>query len=112
MDTLIHTDGVTLTKRLDEAIQEKIGRLVQYAPRALRARVHIRKASAHASDDQFVVKVLIEVPGNDISAEERALTPLAALDSVSEKLETRLQKVKTKRLGRRNKNTPSVGDAF
>lgn len=112
MDMLIHTDGVTLTKKLEAAIEEKIGRLEQYAPRALRTRVKIRKTSAHAGANQFTVGVLIEVPGSDLSAEVKGADPMAALDVVSEKLESRLRKVKTRRLSRRHRETPSIGDTF
>ncbi|MCE9614373.1 MAG: ribosome-associated translation inhibitor RaiA [Lentisphaerae bacterium] len=111
MDMLIHTDGVTLTKKLEGAIEEKIGRLEQYAPRALRTRVKIRKVSAHAGTSQFVVGVLIEVPGSDISAEEKGPEPMAALDLVSEKLESRLRKIKTRRLRRRHHDTSAAIEA-
>ena len=39
MDILIRTEGVELTDKLHEAVTRKIGRVRQYAPRALRARV-------------------------------------------------------------------------
>ena len=46
MDILIHADGLTLTEQLKAAVEEKIGRVEQYAPRALRARVVLRRQSA------------------------------------------------------------------
>jgi putative sigma-54 modulation protein len=106
MDLMVHTDGVVLTARLEEAVDEKIGRLEQYAPRALRARVRFRRASAHAGESQFVVRVLIELPGQDISAQQIGPDPMSALDIVSEKLESRLRKRKTERLSRRHRGLP------
>ena len=38
MDILIQADGVTLTEAIKAAIDEKISRVEQYAPRAVRAR--------------------------------------------------------------------------
>jgi putative sigma-54 modulation protein len=112
MDILIHTDGVTLTERLREAIEEKIGRVEQYAPRALRARVRLRRASAHANAGQFTVRVLVELPGQDISAEQTGPEPLMALDIAAEKIERRLRKRKTQRMARRRRKTPPMDEIF
>ncbi len=103
MDILIHADGLTLTKNLYDAVEAKIGRVEQYAPRAVRARVRIRKASAHANQAQYVVRVLIELPGRDLSAEQIGPEPMLALDILAEKIERRLRKRKTERLARRKK---------
>lgn len=102
MDILIQADGVTLTNPLRTAVEEKIGRVEQYAPRAIRARVRLRKVTAHANQAQYVVRVLVELPGRDLSAEQIGPEPLLALDIVAEKIERRLRKRKTERLARRH----------
>ncbi|MEI6082799.1 MAG: ribosome-associated translation inhibitor RaiA [Verrucomicrobiota bacterium] len=106
MDILIHTDGVVLTEALREAVEEKIGRVEQYAPRAIRARVRFRKSSAHANQAQYVVRVLIELPGRDLSAEQIGPEPRLALDIVAEKIERQLRKRKTNELANRNRRSP------
>ena len=109
MDILIRTTGVTLTEALEEAIEDKIGRVEQYAPRAIRARVHIRKVSAHASPRQYLVRVLVEVPGSDKSAEQAGPDAISAVDAVAEKIERRLRKRKTERLAKRMRRTARPG---
>jgi ribosomal subunit interface protein len=106
MDILIHADGLTLTDGLRDAVEEKIGRVEQYAPRAVRARVHLRQVSAHPSARQYVARVLFELPGADQSAEEYAADPLAAVEIVSEKIERRLRRQKTRRLANRKHASP------
>jgi len=101
MDILIQADGLTLTTDLKDAVEQKIGRVEQYAPRALRARVRIRKTSAHVNQAQYVVRVLIELPGRDLSAEQIGPEPMSALDILAEKIERRLRKRKTRRLASR-----------
>jgi len=101
MDILIQADGLTLTNDLKDAVEQKIGRVEQYAPRALRARVRIRKTSAHVNQAQYVVRVLIELPGRDLSAEQIGPEPMSALDILAEKIERRLRKRKTRRLASR-----------
>lgn len=101
MDILIQADGVTLTEAIKNAIDEKIGRVEQYAPRAVRARVRLRKVSAHPSQGQYTVRVLVEIPGADLSAEESSADVVSALDVVAGKIERRLRKRKTDRLAKR-----------
>jgi len=105
MDILIHTDGLTLTDALYEAIEEKIGRVEQFESRMVRARVRIRKSSAHANQAQYVVRVLVEIPGADLSAEQIGPEPMLALDIAADKIERRLRKRKTERLARRNRDS-------
>ena len=103
MDTLIHADGVRLTQAIKDAIDEKIGHVEQYAPRAVRARVRLRKDSAHHSARQFIVRVLIENPGADFSAEESRADVITALDVAIGKIERQLRKRKTERLAKRQR---------
>jgi ribosomal subunit interface protein len=101
LDIIIRAKGVELTERLRDAVETKIGRVRQYAPRSFRARVHFEREHTKAAPDQFCVKVRYEIPGNDLVAEQRAAEPLTALDLVSEKIERRLRKRKTARLASR-----------
>jgi len=110
MDILIQSDGLILTENLKDAVEEKVGRVVQFAPRAVRARVRLRKVSAHASPSQYVVRVLVELPGRDLSAEQIGPEPLLALDIVAEKIERRLRKRKTRRLASRHARSPRTSE--
>jgi putative sigma-54 modulation protein len=104
MDILIHADGFRMGDDLKAAVEEKIGRLDQYAPRAMRARVHLRRVASHHNDKEFQVKVQIEMPGPDATAEKSASQPLEALDLIAEILENQLRKRKDDRLSRREKD--------
>jgi len=101
MDILIQANGITLADNLKATIEEKIARIEQYAPRALRARVRVRKVSAHPSGRQYSVRVLCEIPGADLSAEESGADVLSAMDAAASKIERRLRKRKTEHLARR-----------
>lgn len=101
MDILIRAEGVELNDKLREAVNRKIGRVRQYAPRAMRARVQLLKLRTNPSPRQFCAKVHYEIPGNDLFAEHTAHDPVAAIDLVAEKIEGRLRRRKTARLARR-----------
>lgn len=112
MDILIHSEGFTLDDRKRELIAEKVSRLHQYMQRALRARVTLRMDSPHPSDKQFVAKLLMEVPGNDMVAEQKAADPLTGIDLLVEKMEHQLQRRKTERISRRTKGVDKEKEIF
>lgn len=101
LDILLRAEGVELTNELREAVNQKIGRVRQYAPRAFRARVQLHRITERPSPNQFRARVHYEIPGNDLVAEHSAHDPLVALDLVAEKIERRLRRRKTARLARR-----------
>lgn len=107
MEVVIHSPGLTLGAGFRALIEEKIGHVEHYEPRVLRAHVHVHKA-AHQSKEQFIVRVLCEVPGADLSAEEKGPDAMSALDVVAEKIERRLRKRKTARLAKRALSSPRV----
>ncbi|MCP5488069.1 MAG: ribosome-associated translation inhibitor RaiA [Verrucomicrobia bacterium] len=112
MDILIHAEKFTLEDRKRDLILEKVGKLQQYMQRALRARVTLRMDSAHASEKQFVAKLLMEVPGQDMAAEQKASEPLEAVDLLVEKMERQLRKRKTERISKRTKGVDKEAIAF
>lgn len=103
MNILVHAEGFRLTDDLKEKTIDKVERLEHYAPRALRARVTLRRASAHPSARQFEASVLVEVPGRDLSAVQKASQPLEAVDLLVEKIEQRLRRRKTVKIAQRER---------
>lgn len=103
MDIIIHSEGFTVDNETKSLVEEKVGRLENYAPRALRARVTLKLDSAHHNDKQFIAKILMEIPGNDKAAEQKAGEPMEALDLVVEKMERQLERRKTAKISRRTK---------
>ena len=104
MDIVIRTVGLKLTDALEAAIEEKIGRAEHFGPIIVRARVFVHKDSAHTSTHQYSVRVVCEVRGADLAAEDRGPDPISALDIVAEKIERQLRKRKTHGLAKRAKN--------
>lgn len=101
LDIIMKADGVELPEDLRQAVLRKIGRLRQYAPQAVRARVHFLMEPLRSPALRFEVTVLFELPGNDVVAAHRGSTAMEALDLVVEKVERRLRKRKTAELARR-----------
>lgn len=103
MEILVHAEGFRLNDELRDAVADKVGRLDHYGSRILRARVTLRRISPRPSARQFSAKVLMEVPGRDLSAEQVASGPVEAIDLLVEKMEQRLRKRKTAKLSKRER---------
>ena len=103
MDILVHSEGFTLYEKLKDQIEDKVGRIELHDQRAIRVRVTLKRLSAHTSPKQFAATVHVEVPGNDIHAEQKAGAPLEAVDLVLEKVEHQLSRKKTEKLAKRTK---------
>lgn len=97
----IRTEGVLLDARLREAICAKIGRVRRYAPEALGARVQLVRTGVNRAAERYRAHVIYALKGNDVSAQQRAHDPIAALDLLVDKIERRLRKRKTAALARR-----------
>ena len=103
MDILVHSEGFTMYDKLREQVEDKVARIELIAPRAIRARVTLKRTSAHPSQKQYAATVLVELPGRDARAEQQAGAPLEAVDLLVEKIEHQLSKKKTERLAKRTK---------
>lgn len=101
MEILVHSEGFRLNDEVRTAVADKVGRLDHFGLRVLRARVTLRRISPRPSSRQFIAKVLMEVPGRDLTAEQKASGPIEAIDLLVEKMEQRLRKRKTAKLSRR-----------
>jgi len=101
MDMLIHAEGFTLYDKLKEQVEDKIARIEMHDQRVIRVRVTLKRLSAHSSPKQFAAAVHLEVPGNDIHAEQKAGAPLEAVDLVLDKVEHQLSRKKTVKLAKR-----------
>lgn len=91
--------GVELRDDLKKYITKKVGKLDRYLPRHARktahAEVKIREnASAKNGNNKYECEVLLELPGEQITAKEATINMFAAVDIVETKLKNQLRKYK------------------
>ena len=110
MDIIIHSEGFSLYDKMREQIEGKIAKIEHFEARAVRARVTLKRLSAHPSPTQFAASIHVEMPGNDAIAEQKASAPIEAVDLVLEKIEHQLSKKKTEKLARRTR-VPGLAEA-
>lgn len=111
MDILVHSEGFTLHEKMRDQVEAKMAKIEQWAPRAIRARVTLKRMSAHVSPKQFAATILVEVPGNDARAEQKAGAPVEAVDLLLEKIEHQLLRKKTEKLAKRTRKPRGLVEA-
>ena len=111
MDILVHSEGFTLYDKVRDQVEAKIAKIEQWAPRAIRARVTLKRTSAHPSPKQFAATILVEQPGNGARAEQKAGAPIEAVDLLLEKIEHQLLRKKTETLAKRTRKPRGLDEA-
>ena len=104
MQITISSRKTKVTPRLEEVINEKIGRLDRYLEGMDHAEVHFSEERNPRISDKEVCEVTLEGHGHHVRCKVRAPDPFTAIDLAVEKLEKQLRKLKT-RLIRRTHGT-------
>lgn len=93
-----------IDEQLNKYIQNKLGKLDRFFPRAHRPkgmRVEIFKDPSGKEDNRYRCVAYLEVPGPDITAETAMMNPHAAVDVVEAKLKAQIRRYKEKHSNRR-----------
>ncbi len=96
MKILIHSLHFNADQRLEEYIQNKVNKLAKFYNDIIGAEVTLRAEKVQMVENK-IVKIKIEIPGNDSFAEKQAATFEEAVDLAAEALEKQLKKHKSKK---------------
>ena len=92
MKLILSTHNVTITKAIEEHVQQKIDKLEHFDSQAISARVTLEHDKTRAPEKQFKCSIRLEVPGPDLFAEDVESDLYAAIDLVTKKIEQQLRK--------------------
>jgi ribosomal subunit interface protein len=96
MDVSISARHVTITPRLEEVIQEKIGQLDRYLDGLDYAGVHFDEAQNPRIADKEFCEVHLKGHGHHLRCKVHAPDPFTAIDLAEAKLERQIRKLRTK----------------
>ncbi len=96
MQVTISARHTEITPRLEEVINEKIGRLGRYVDGLDRAEVHFAEERNPRIADKEICEVTLEGHGHHVRCKVAAPDGYVAIDRAVEKLEKQLRKLKTK----------------
>ena len=100
----IHGRDLSVTPKLREYVEKKVGKLDHYLPSITEARVDLAEvASARSAADRHVAQLTVHGPGMVLRAEERKDDLFTAIDEVMEKMHRQIERYKGKHMrGRGN----------
>ncbi|MEZ5243883.1 MAG: ribosome-associated translation inhibitor RaiA [Acidimicrobiales bacterium] len=96
MDVSISARHVTITPRLEEVIQEKIGELDRYLVDLESAQVHFDEARNPRISDKLFCEIHLKGGGHHLRTKVDAPDPFTAIDLAEAKLERQIRKLRTK----------------
>ena len=94
----------SVSPRLQEYVEKKVGKLDRYLPSVHEARVDLAEIrSARSATDRFVAQLTVPTRGAVLRAEERKDDIYAAVDAVLDKMQRQIERYKGKHIrGRGN----------
>ena len=93
----IHGRDLSITPKLREYVEKKVGKLDHYLPSITEARVDLAEvASARSAADRHVAQLTVHGPGMVLRAEERKDDLFTAIDEVMEKMHRQIERYKGK----------------
>ncbi len=87
----------SVSPKLQEYVEKKVGKLDRYLPAVQEARVDLAEAkSARSAVDRFVAQLTVPIRGAVLRAEERQDDIYAAVDAVLDKMHRQIERYKGK----------------
>ncbi len=97
MDLTITVKNINLTPDVEKYAQTRLSRLDRRMRQSVPARLMLRKENTRRSDEQYVAEVTSELKGAILRGEARAGSVAAAIDQVTDVLESQIRRYKTRR---------------
>ncbi len=100
MDLSIKGKNVEVTDRLNDYVEQKIGKLDRYLPTISEVWVELSTEGARAAQDRQVCQVTVRANGTILRAEERSDDMFTSIDAVLDKMYRQIASYKGKRKNR------------
>ncbi|NIV32525.1 MAG: ribosome-associated translation inhibitor RaiA [Anaerolineae bacterium] len=100
MELSIKGKNVEVTDRLNDYVEQKIGKLDRYLPTISEVWVELSTEGARAAQDRQVCQVTVRANGTILRAEERSDDMFTSIDAVLDKMYRQIARYKGKRKNR------------
>jgi putative sigma-54 modulation protein len=99
MDIKIHSVHFDADKKLEDFIDNKVGKLDQFYDNIIGAEVFL-KIEKNQSPENKIAEIKLQIPGSDLFAKKQSSTFEESTDSAVSALEKQLKKRKEKQRGK------------
>ncbi|MDY6892709.1 MAG: ribosome-associated translation inhibitor RaiA [Chloroflexota bacterium] len=96
MELVIKGKNVEITEETEAYIRRKITKLERHLPNMDEIKVELSQEMTKAAENRYVAQVTISNHGSLLRGEERAVSTTAAIDSVTDVLNTQIERFKGK----------------
>lgn len=107
MELTIKGKNVEITERLEQYVEQKIGKLDRYLPTITEVWVELSTEGARAAQDRQVCQVTVRSNGTILRAEERSDDMFTSIDTVLDKMYRQIARYKGKRKNRWRGSAPA-----
>ena len=94
MEIVVRGRNVTVTERMEEYVEKKIGKLERYLPIIDEARMELSQEETRSAQHRMIAQLTVRSRGKVLRAEERDQDLFAAIDLVAEKMQRQITRFK------------------
>jgi putative sigma-54 modulation protein len=94
MEIVVRGRNVSVTERVQEYVEKKIGKLERYLPIIDEARMELSQEETRSAQHRMIAQLTVRSRGKVLRAEERDQDMFAAIDLVAEKMQRQITRFK------------------
>jgi putative sigma-54 modulation protein len=94
MEIVVRGRNVSVTERVEEYVEKKIGKLERYLPIIDEARMELSQEETRSAQHRMIAQLTVRSRGKVLRAEERDQDLFAAIDLVAEKMQRQITRFK------------------
>jgi putative sigma-54 modulation protein len=100
MEIVVRGRNVSITERVEEYVEKKVGKLERYLPIIDEARMELSQEETRSAQHRMTAQLTVRSRGKVLRAEERDQDLFAAIDLVAEKMQRQITRFKDRLYGR------------
>src|SRR5512135_3318178 len=94
MEIVVRGRNVTVTERVQDYVDKKVGKLERYLPIIDEARVELSQEDTRSAQHRMIAQLTVRSRGRILRAEERDQDVFAAIDLVVDKMQRQISRFK------------------
>jgi putative sigma-54 modulation protein len=94
MEIVVRGRNVSVSERVEEYVEKKIGKLERYLPIIDEARMELSQEETRSAQHRMIAQLTVRSRGKVLRAEERDQDLFAAIDLVAEKMQRQITRFK------------------
>ncbi len=108
MNIVVRGRNVSITDRVQEYVEKKVGKLERYLPIIDEARMELSQEDTRSAQHRMIAQLTVRSRGKVLRAEERDQDLFAAIDLVAEKMQRQISRFKDRLYSRGPRGSETV----